>query len=176
MWSYTEKANQKTHRSVNSTIHQNRVNNQLHQTRVTYQRSFVTQAWWWGWPPVTRGRIFNLLCKIKIEWAMSMFVCYYETHLEFPPGVELLQAFHSLLSVHHGSHSRALLWKQTGKRFRLYLDLHVAVFLYKCSICLHAHIGEYIRRPMGAWELPVQWFFCQGLWSAFDWWGFWLQE
>lgn len=46
-----------------------RVNIQLHHTRVTYQRSSVTQAWWWGLPPVRRGRKFNLLCKNKIEWA-----------------------------------------------------------------------------------------------------------
>lgn len=32
------------------------------------------------------------------------------SHLQFPPGVELLQALDCLLSVHHGGHCRALLW------------------------------------------------------------------
>lgn len=31
------------------------------------------------------------------------------TDLEFPPGIEFLQAFHSLLPVHHGSDSGPLL-------------------------------------------------------------------
>lgn len=127
---YTEQTNQKTHTSVNSAVNQNRskVHFHLHHTRVTYQRSSVTQAWWWGWPPVRRERKYNLcVCKIRIERAC---VCDRDTHLEFPPGVELLQAFHSLLSVHHGSHSRALLWKQIGKRFfTVYLYLLFAVFV-----------------------------------------------
>jgi hypothetical protein len=31
-------------------------------------------------------------------------------HLELSPGIKLLQTLHSLLSVHHRSHSGALLW------------------------------------------------------------------
>lgn len=31
------------------------------------------------------------------------------SHLKFPPGIEFLQAFHSLLPVHHGSYSGPLL-------------------------------------------------------------------
>lgn len=32
-----------------------------------------------------------------------------KAHLEFPPGVEFLQALHSLLPVHHGGNSGPLL-------------------------------------------------------------------
>lgn len=69
---YTEQSDQKTHISVNSAVNQNRwkVNFHQHCTQVTYQRSSVTQAWWWGWPPVRRERKYNLcVCKIEIEWA-----------------------------------------------------------------------------------------------------------
>lgn len=39
-----------------------------------------------------------------------------ETDLEFPPGIEFLQALHRLLSVHHRRHCGALLAevKETG--------------------------------------------------------------
>lgn len=32
------------------------------------------------------------------------------SHLELPPGIELFQALHSLLPMHHGGHGGALLW------------------------------------------------------------------
>lgn len=38
-----------------------------------------------------------------------MFSTSVFSHLEFPPGVKLLQALDRLLSVHHGGHCRALL-------------------------------------------------------------------
>lgn len=34
------------------------------------------------------------------------------SHLEFPPGVEFLQALHSLLPVHHGGYSGPLLQEE----------------------------------------------------------------
>lgn len=44
---------------------------------------------------------------------MTVSVC---THFEFPPGVELAQAFDSLLTVHHGGHSGALLHVEERKQ------------------------------------------------------------
>ena len=38
----------------------------------------------------------------------------YKPHLEFSPRVELLQALHGLLPVHHGGHSGALLQDKGG--------------------------------------------------------------
>lgn len=36
-------------------------------------------------------------------------MCCETPHLEFPPGVEFLQALHGLLPVHHGGYSGPLL-------------------------------------------------------------------
>lgn len=44
------------------------------------------------------------------------------SHLEFPPGVEFLQAFHSLLPVHHGSYSGPLLQEEGGIIIRVRIE------------------------------------------------------
>lgn len=38
-----------------------------------------------------------------------------KTNLEFPSGIEFLQALHGFLSVHHGGYSGALLEKEKDK-------------------------------------------------------------
>lgn len=37
-------------------------------------------------------------------------------HFEFPPGVELAQTLHSLLAMHHGGHSGALLFVKKAEQ------------------------------------------------------------
>lgn len=49
----------------------------------------------------------------------SVLDVHHHSYLEFPPGVEFLEALHSLLSVHHGCYSGALLWKHTGSVTKL---------------------------------------------------------
>ena len=44
---------------------------------------------------------------------VTVSVC---THFEFPPGIELAQAFDSLLTVHHGGYSGALLHVEERKQ------------------------------------------------------------
>lgn len=47
----------------------------------------------------------------ELQNKKSVFLTYIVfAHLKFSPGIKLLQAFDCLLSVHHGSHSWALLW------------------------------------------------------------------
>lgn len=57
-----------------------------------------------------RGYTFVFILNLTYLQAFS--------HLEFPPGVKLLQALDRLLSVHHGGHRRALLWRD-GERTKI---------------------------------------------------------
>lgn len=59
-----------------------------------------------------KNQHYNDLCNTD-----SVCVCdSVHTHFKFPPGVELAQAFHSLLTVHHGGHSGALLHVEENKQ------------------------------------------------------------
>ena len=62
-------------------------------------------------------------------------------HLEFPPGVEFLQALHRLLPVHHGGHGGPLLQEEgeiTGLDMTGNIGeegcLHISV--YVCCVCV----------------------------------------
>lgn len=46
----------------------------------------------------------------RISTVPSPHLPHQPPHLELPPGIELFQALHCLLPVHHGGHGRTLLW------------------------------------------------------------------
>lgn len=50
----------------------------------------------------------------RISTVLSPHLPHQPPHLELPPGIELFQALHCLLPVHHGGHSRTLLWGTAG--------------------------------------------------------------
>ena len=57
------------------------------------------------------------------------------SHLEFPPGVKLLQALDRLLSVHHRGHRRALLWRDGERTKWLKIKHHRGEALTVTGLC-----------------------------------------
>lgn len=69
-------------------------------------------------------------------------------HFQFPPGVELAQTLHSLLAMHHGGHSGALLFVKKAEQAIRKQQRGIWSMFFKCK-------GNYltIHDDNKSWEM-----------------------
>lgn len=73
-------------------------------------------------------------------------------HLEFPPGVEFLQALHGLLPVHHGGYSGPLLQKE-GEMIQGLVEVGDSHFTVVCACRTRTQIQGCLRASAAVMRL-----------------------